>query len=194
MILGIDPGHGGSSLGTTAGGIIEKRITFELAERLANVCHLMGVHPIMLRVRDEAVTFTRRAALAAASQCDWVISIHVNASAPHQTGAEIYVLKGDRLHERLVGLQILSAMPPQLRTTRVVTAYDDPDNPDDDWKEHPENVIRRYHCPVLLSEVGFASNPDDLAVIDSVWGKSAITMAHASGVARMLEVETTGTA
>jgi N-acetylmuramoyl-L-alanine amidase len=180
MKLGIDPGHGGRNEGTRAGGIYEKDETLALALSLSYTLPQEIIQE-MLRLGDEYVSNPDRGVRSAT--CDWVLSIHVNANVNKDyNGAEAYVLPGRRLPERLVARQILASMPPELRTTRLMVA--DPDK--EKWLEAPYAVLSPHVGRAVLIEVGFASNPTDLSVLQSSWGRMAIVSALRAGVAQML--------
>ena len=184
MILGIDPGHGGESSGTTAAPIAEKWLTKTIAESLAESVPQACVLPELLRRGDETVSLRDRGLRSEGFGCHWVLSIHVNAHTdPSCHGAECYVLPACQ-STLTVGRAILDAMPPHLRTKRIVVA--DPDE-SSRWLEAPRNVLSVHSMPAVLCEVGYASNAEDWHVLGSAWGRAAIVAALLAGVSRMLQ-------
>src|SRR6185436_12277726 len=75
----IDPGHGGGSLGThTPRGLVEKDLTFDIADRLRKRLEKEGFQVVMTRSGDAAVALDRRGSIANRSSSDIFVSIHVN--------------------------------------------------------------------------------------------------------------------
>jgi N-acetylmuramoyl-L-alanine amidase len=95
----IDPGHGGDDTGARgAGGALEKQVTLEVARRLKAVLEArMGVHVVLTRDDDRAVSPDERTATANNAKGDLFVSLHMNASASTaMTGAEVYFMRLDR--------------------------------------------------------------------------------------------------
>lgn len=78
----IDPGHGGSDIGTRSKtGLEEKHITLAAAQRLrAALESQLGVRAILTREGDTDVAIDPRAAIANNNKADIFISLHANAS------------------------------------------------------------------------------------------------------------------
>jgi N-acetylmuramoyl-L-alanine amidase len=89
----LDPGHGGRDPGAQ-GFAIEKKVTLDIAERLATLLRdRLGAEIVLTRDRDATVSLAERTARANSEQADLFVSIHANAS-PHarQSGIETYYL------------------------------------------------------------------------------------------------------
>jgi N-acetylmuramoyl-L-alanine amidase len=78
----IDPGHGGSDIGTrNPAGLEERHITLAAAQRLRALLEAqLGVRAILTREGDTDVAIDSRAAIANNNKADLFISLHVNAS------------------------------------------------------------------------------------------------------------------
>lgn len=75
----LDPGHGGSNLGTVApGGLPEKAITLDIANRLRRVLEDRGYDVVMTRETDETKSLKKRGDMANEMEGDIFVSIHVN--------------------------------------------------------------------------------------------------------------------
>jgi N-acetylmuramoyl-L-alanine amidase len=75
----LDPGHGGSNLGTVApGGLPEKAITLDIANRLRRVLEDHGYDVVMTRETDETKSLKKRGDMANEVEGDIFLSIHVN--------------------------------------------------------------------------------------------------------------------
>ncbi len=90
----VDPGHGGKSRGAEApGGLVEKELTLDIAERLRTVLERDSFEVRLTRSRDEDVGLDDRAAMANRETADIFVSIHLNwfASGSNR-GVETYYL------------------------------------------------------------------------------------------------------
>src|SRR5688572_5327569 len=121
----IDAGHGGDDAGVRgSGGTLEKQVTLDVARRLKTVLESrLGVHVVMTRDDDRAVSPDERTATANNAKGDLFVSLHVSASpAPAMTGAAVYFMRLDREGEetrREAGAQSL-ALPVLGGGTRVI--------------------------------------------------------------------------
>jgi N-acetylmuramoyl-L-alanine amidase len=90
----IDAGHGGESLGTTsAGGLLEKDLTLDIAERVRRLMVARGFEAVMTRRTDETVSLQQRAAIANGRRGDIFVSIHLNSlERASVRGIETYYL------------------------------------------------------------------------------------------------------
>jgi len=90
----IDPGHGGRSRGAEApGGLIEKELTLDIAERLRIVLEREAFEVRLTRSRDENIELDDRASLANRESADIFVSIHLNWFAGGANrGVETYYL------------------------------------------------------------------------------------------------------
>ena len=89
----IDAGHGGTSLGTSAGsGLLEKDVTLDIAERLRARVAGDGLTVLMTRAADDTISLQQRSDLANQGHGDLFLSIHVNALTPKSRGIETYYL------------------------------------------------------------------------------------------------------
>lgn len=82
-VIVIDPGHGGSNLGTTNifGGSYEKEFTLDWAKRLAPILATNGWKVFLTRTTDIDVPLTNRVAFADTCKADFFISLHFNAGS-----------------------------------------------------------------------------------------------------------------
>jgi N-acetylmuramoyl-L-alanine amidase len=95
-IIVIDPGHGGSNVGTHSvlDGRFEKEFTLDLAKRLKPLLESEGWTVYLTRDSDVFVTNSDRYVFANERQADVFISLHFNSAAPDttQAGLETYCL------------------------------------------------------------------------------------------------------
>lgn len=84
----IDPGHGGSNVGTrnVATGHYEKEYTLDWAKRLATLLEQSGWRVLLTRTDDVTMTLAERVAFAESQQADLFLSLHFNATGDGSQG------------------------------------------------------------------------------------------------------------
>ncbi len=192
LLLGIDPGHGGTNTGTIHGEgankLVEKDYTLELGRLLYHsIITDMAIHtkvkPFLLRTEDETISYSRRAAQAQELGCQLVLNLHVNAHIDSDLrGLMAFHWPGS--HTAATGAQALdAACPKALRRTRnSVFAVGEAE-----WLRAARSIISKYHCPSILVELGFATNPQDRSYLLSTLGKLRLVQALKVGVLAYLE-------
>ncbi|MGH9380784.1 MAG: N-acetylmuramoyl-L-alanine amidase family protein [Thermoanaerobaculia bacterium] len=90
----LDPGHGGDNEGTaTRDGLLEKRLTLDIARRLRRLLEVAAFEVVMTRTQDLALSLAERGELANRRQGDIFVSIHVNwLGDPEARGVETFYL------------------------------------------------------------------------------------------------------
>ena len=177
LTIVIDPGHGGEDSGTTSvlGRRYEKEFTLDWARRLGSLLDTNGWRVFFTRTNDTDLSVSNRIAFAGAHRADVFLSLHFNSSAPNdqQAGLETYCLTptgmpstvtrgyGDdlgltfpnnafdeqnlqlalRAHRAL--LQVNGRRDRGVRRARFL------------------GVLRGQHCPAILVEGGYLSNPQE---------------------------------
>lgn len=193
----IDPGHGGSDVGTrNPAGLEEKHITLAAAQRLrATLEAQLGVRAILTRESDTDVAIDPRAAIANNNKADIFISLHVNAShadavrgwqvqsldptdygtpAPEaETASQSVPLAGG-------GSRVISIVPwqlaqiPHARQSATLAELLAARLAEAGLRGHgvpvlqtPARVLVGANMPAVLIEMGFLTNGDDAALLDS---------------------------
>lgn len=92
--IALDPGHGGSNVGTrTPGGLEEKFLTLDIARRVRETLEDYSFEVLMTREEDVGLTLQERADLANRQRADIFVSIHVNwFEGSRESGIETYYL------------------------------------------------------------------------------------------------------
>lgn len=200
-VIVIDPGHGGSNVGTHSilDGRFEKEFTLDTALRLKPLLEAAGWQVFLTRTADVDVSLADRVAFAEAHHADLFISLHFNSLAPDQAPA---------------GIETYCLTPTGMPST-LTRGYDDP------WSANfPNNafdaqnlqlavhlqgallratgmedrgvcrarfigVLHGQHRPAVLLEAGFLSNPSDARQIEN----SAFRQKLAEAIAAALRPE-----
>ena len=158
-VIVVDAGHGGKDVGAVRGDIFEKdlnlAITMEL-EDLFKEASLQNVGVYFTRMSDEKPTYPDRVALAEETEADLFLSIHCNtASKAGSKASGTTVL----YKENADGSYDAKALA-ELMAEEVAASFETNDRGASEGSRI--FIIRESDVPVVLVEVGFMSNPDEL--------------------------------
>lgn len=182
-IIVIDPGHGGSNTGTHSvlDGRFEKEFTLDWAKQLAPLLTREGWRVYLTRTKDVTDSLSNRVAFANAHHADLFMSLHFNSTAPNEKpeGIETYCLTPTGLPSTLTRgyADPLTASYPdnaydaqnlQL-AVRLEGALVHATGMDDRGvcRARFITVLQGQHCPAVLIEAGFLSNPGDARRIET---------------------------
>lgn len=166
----IDAGHGGVDGGATScTGVLESQLNLEIALRLNDLVHLLGIRTVMIRTDDRSV-YTEGESIAAKKVSDlkervrivntagnaMLISIHQNTFTDSRySGAQVFYGAGkgsDELAKTLQSNLITSLNPGSKRAAkRGAGIY----------------LLEKTGCTAVLVECGFISNPKEEALLRS---------------------------
>lgn len=160
----IDAGHGGIDGGATScTGVLESALNLEIALRLNDLMHLLGIKTVMVRTTDTSI-HTEGESIAAKKVSDLkarvklvndtenalLISIHQNYfSDPRYSGAQVFyanTTESDRLAKQLQGAFINTINPGSNRQAK---------------KSNGIYLMNHIDCTGVLVECGFLSNPQE---------------------------------
>ena len=89
----LDPGHGGEDGGCSGGGLMEKDVALDLAQRVQKRLEEYGFETKLTRTDDTFVPLDERCQIASEWKADLMVSIHLNSSPDRKaSGLETYVL------------------------------------------------------------------------------------------------------
>lgn len=186
--LCIDPGHGGADRGAVSpdGVLVEADYTMSLARFLAaRVKHSSeSIEVGFTRSRDdESVTLTERGQRSRDQGADLVLCLHVNAGPVQLHGGMTFYWPSN-IYGQEIADHIQRSFPKPLyyQTRGPIPATDDK-SPGDDWLRRARNVLAPHRATAVLVEVGFLSNPVDLAALLEPAIQSGIVAALMCGLA-----------
>jgi N-acetylmuramoyl-L-alanine amidase len=197
-VIVIDPGHGGSNVGTHSvlDGRFEKEFTLDWAKRLKPLLETNGWTVFLTRTNDTDVSLSNRVAFAESHRADLFISLHFNSAAPDtkQNGLETYCLTptgmpstltrgfADPWNENLPNnsfdaqnLQLAVKMHGALlRATGI----------EDRGVRRARfiGVLRGQKRPAILIEAGYLSNPHEATLIESADYRQKLAEAFANAL------------
>ena len=158
--IAIDPGHGkdGDPGAVGPSGMKEADVTATLAAYLDNELRLAGVGTYQV---DRSLLSSQRAAEAAASGCDLLVSLHCNAAGSTAKGIETWFPHGNAEGEKLArSLQQILVENTGAVDRGVKDDYDWRPAIDPNWTGGM-GVLRGFPGPVCLVELLFLSNPEE---------------------------------
>ena len=192
----IDPGHGGKEVGAVGpSGLMEKDITLAVSKKLAAALGArLGARVVLTRDDDSVVTLDQRTALANQYGADLFLSVHMNAAVVKDAkGSETYFLNleaSDELARRAAETEnaaggrssgnddlkmILWDLAHQeylQESSRFAQAIQEEMNrasgvQNRGVKQAPFKVLIGATMPAALVEVGFITNPEEEAKLQS---------------------------
>ncbi len=175
-LIVIDPGHGGSDIGTMHGGVSEAQLTLDMAKRLRDLLVAQGWQVKMTRETDVDVyqpndsardELQARVDVANKAGARMFVSIHVNGfinSGPY--GTTTYISK-----------------PDDVALARAIERHLAADGTKDDGivKSHLY-VTLHTKMPAALVETAFLSNPSDYALLTSAAWRQKVAQEIADGI------------
>jgi len=182
-IIVIDPGHGGSNVGTHSvlDGRFEKEFTLDWAKRIKPLLETNGWTVLLTRTSDVYVTNLDRVVFAEAHHANLFISLHFNSAAPDtkQAGLETYCItptgmpstltRGyeDNWSENLPN-NAFDAQNLQLAVKLHGALLRATENADRGVRRARFiGVLRGQNRPAILIEAAYLSNPAEAKMIES---------------------------
>jgi len=173
----IDPGHGGEDSGTKSvlGHRYEKEFTLDWAQRLAWLLTTNGWRVFLTRTNDTNLSLSNRIAFAEAHKAGVFVSLHFNSAAPNeqQAGLETYCLTPTGMPSTVTrgfGDDAALAFPNNAFDAQnlqfallVHRALLQVNGKCDRGVRRARflGVLRGQHCPAILVEGGYLSNPQE---------------------------------
>lgn len=191
----IDPGHGGREVGAVGpNGVLEKDITLTIARKLAAaLSSKVGARVVLTREDDSVVSLDQRTALANQYKADLFLSVHLNAAVVKGAkGSETYFLSleaSDELAKKAAESENVTSTPNPTADLNLILwdlaqqAYIEESSrfaqsiqeemnaatsvANRGVKQAPFKVLVGATMPAALVEVGFISNPDEEAKLQT---------------------------
>lgn len=166
----LDPGHGGNDIGASGqNGTLEKQVTLETANKIKAALEQAGAEVQLTRDDDKYVELEERVELAAENQADLFVSIHYDAFETNDVGGmtSYYYHKRDQKLAECIHQHIF--MEDIYARNRGVSYGD-------------YYVLRENKIPAVLLELGYISNAEDEARINSAAFQGKIATGIVGGI------------
>ena len=175
----IDPGHGGKDPGAFKNGLVEKKLNLKIAKLVFENLSRAGFHVKMTRYKDSALKKNERVLMADQMEADLLLSIHANYSKyAYVKGPEFFILRDLSQHRDLAATQAALPDAPafyqyldknyQAITHKLCRSMEKHLTQLEGVKSRGIKnagfyLLRNSHCPAVIVEMGFLSNPDEAA-------------------------------
>lgn len=199
LVIGHDYGHGGTDTGTTAGGMLEKDVQLMLglmtSDRLEQ---RYNVKVIRTRITDKTVSLEERVNILHANRVACFQSFHHNASGnggPGPSGFEIYIygpqswlpaVSPDGKVNHQAPRSYARALKLEEKLKPFVESWGMKWN---GIKTGNFYVLRNFNGEGVLFEAGYASNPNDAALLKNPHFLNALADAYVEAIAYAWELE-----
>ena len=189
----IDPGHGGIDSGTSAGGVAEKDLTLDIAQRVRRLNHRQGFETLLTRENDDYKSLANRADFANRQRDCIFVSIHFDeAKLPASTGIETYYAAHQFGHELpfswwLPILQRTARESPNVLSQSLAGFIEESlvkrtQAVNRGIRAEQFYVIANVRHPAVLVEGGFLTNKDDMAKLTSEEYRERMAAAICEGI------------
>lgn len=171
----LDPGHGGNDIGASGqNGTIEKQVTLETANKIKAALEQAGAEVQMTRDDDEYVELEERVELAAENQADLFVSIHYDAFETNDVEGmtSYYYHKRDQKLAECIHQHIFME---DIHARNRGVSYGD------------YYVLRENKVPAVLLELGYISNAEDEARINSAAFQEKVATGIVDGIKDFFE-------
>lgn len=164
-IVVVDAGHGGKDTGSIyePTNIYEKEINLAMVIQLRELLKENDIKVYYTRLDDTTVYLNPRADLASHVDADFMLSLHCNSSV-HSGATGFEVLYNDNKDMSKNSKEIASVFLNALEETKLLKNRGLVD------RTNSLHIMERATVPVVLIEIGFVSNYNDVQIITS--GKS----------------------
>jgi N-acetylmuramoyl-L-alanine amidase len=195
----LDPGHGGQDSGAMWGGVQEKDLTLDIAQRVDRLLQAQGIATLMTRTGDSYVSLADRAAVTNRAQNCIFVSIHFNEGNKNgSAGVETYYAEhqiADRapIIAWLPFLQQVSFQTPNVESESLAGFIQESvvartQEVNRGIKPAQFFVITNVRSPAALVEGGFLSNKDEIGKLTTENYREQMAAGISDGILRYREV------
>lgn len=178
--LYVDCGHGGTDSGAVGNGLLEKNLTLEIGQGIANELKFYdGIEVKMSRTTDKTVSLRQRTDEANAWNADYFLSIHINSAESMQAnGYEDYIYNGN-VNAKTVAFQ-------NVMNDEIFNAIKSHGVSNRGKNRANFHVLRESHMPAILTENLFIRNITDADRLKNTAFKTDLIRGHVTGLEKFL--------
>ena len=194
-IVYLDAGHGGYDPGASYFGISEKSLTLAIQSRVKAKLESEGYQVVTTRTSDTYVDLTDRSRAANASESDIFVSIHINASGSSAAqGIETYYYQPyaeypSRINATYHANPTRLSMSDTLANAIQSSLINATGAQNQGVKRRTFAVLRETTAPAVLLELGFLSNPQEAARLNTSSYQETLANAIVAGIKSYYEKE-----
>ena len=193
-IVYLDAGHGGYDPGASYFGISEKSLTLAIQSRVKGKLESEGYQVVTTRTSDTYVDLTDRSRAANASESDIFVSIHINASGSSAAqGIETYYYQPfaeypSRINATYHANPTRLSMSDTLANAIQSSLINATGAQNQGVKRQTFAVLRETTAPAVLLELGFLSNPQEAARLNTYAYQETLANAIVAGIKRYYSI------
>ncbi|MBT0939965.1 GBS Bsp-like repeat-containing protein [Streptococcus salivarius] len=193
-IVYLDAGHGGYDPGASYFGISEKSLTLAIQSRVKAKLEAEGYQVVTTRTSDTYVDLTDRSRAANASESDIFVSIHINASGSSAAqGIETYYYQPyaeypSRINATYHANPTRLSMSDTLANAIQSSLINATGAQNQGVKRQTFAVLRETTAPAVLLELGFLSNPQEAARLNTSAYQETLANAIVAGIKRYYSI------
>lgn len=194
-VVYLDAGHGGYDPGASYFGISEKSLTLAIQSRVKAKLEAEGYQVVTTRTSDTYVDLTDRSRAANASESDIFVSIHINASGSSAAqGIETYYYQPyaeypSRINATYHANPTRLSMSDTLANAIQSSLINATGAQNQGVKRRTFAVLRETTAPAVLLELGFLSNPQEAARLNTSSYQETLANAIVAGIKSYYEKE-----
>ena len=194
-VVYLDAGHGGYDPGASYFGISEKSLTLAIQSRVKAKLEAEGYQVVTTRTSDTYVDLTDRSHAANASESDIFVSIHINASGSSAAqGIETYYYQPyaeypSRINATYHANPTRLSMSDTLANAIQSSLINATGAQNQGVKRQTFAVLRETTAPAVLLELGFLSNPQEAARLNTSAYQETLANAIVAGIKSYYEKE-----
>ena len=194
-VVYLDAGHGGNDPGASYFGISEKSLTLAIQSRVKAKLEAEGYQVVTTRTSDTYVDLTDRSRAANASESDIFVSIHINASGSSAAqGIETYYYQPyaeypSRINATYHANPTRLSMSETLANAVQSSLINATGAQNQGVKRQTFAVLRETTAPAVLLELGFLSNPQEAARLNTSVYQETLANAIVAGIKSYYEKE-----
>ena len=194
-VVYLDAGHGGYDPGASYFGISEKSLTLAIQSRVKAKLESEGYQVVTTRTSDTYVDLTDRSRAANASESDIFVSIHINASGSSAAqGIETYYYQPyaeypSRINATYHANPTRLSMSDTLANAIQSSLINATGAQNQGVKRRTFAVLRETTAPAVLLELGFLSNPQEAARLNTSAYQETLANAIVAGIKSYYEKE-----
>ena len=193
-VVYLDAGHGGYDPGASYFGISEKSLTLAIQSRVKAKLESEGYQVVTTRTSDTYVDLTNRSRAANASESDIFVSIHINASGSSAAqGIETYYYQPyaeypSRINATYHANPTRLSMSDTLANAIQSSLINATGAQNQGVKRQTFAVLRETTAPAVLLELGFLSNPQEAARLNTSAYQETLANAIVAGIKRYYSI------
>lgn len=185
VVIVIDPGHGGDSIGAEYFGTQEKDITLVVSNAIKDYLEKFdNVTVYLTRTDDSNPTYTRRAQFAKDKNANVFISIHFNESEKaNRTGFEIWVPTDPKLQRNVMPLATTMCQNANSHICFSEGIFNITNNDGEDYYGQLRRAFQNNLNAIIVQEL-YMDRPENKAIIHSPEALKEIGKQNAIAIAQ----------